>query len=883
MSLWRQLTGGVRVLTRRTAADQDVADEVQHYLDESAAAHERRGLSPDAARRAARLEAGSPIAIREQIRDHGWEHAVETVLSDVRFGLRRMRANPGFTTVSALTLALAIGASTAIFSAANPVLFEPLPYPDADRVLTIWDNGSNGSRADMTFGSYLELAERTQVFEALAVMRSWQPTLTGPAEPERLEGQRVSAAYFQALGVPPAIGRGFAPADDVVNGPRVVVLGHGLWQRRFGGDAGIVGRDIVLDGDLFTVLGVMPAGFENVLAPDADVWRPLQYDRSLPSRDGREWGHHLRMVGRVHAGVGLDRARQDLDRIAKTPVPDFSRPVWASMAGGLIVNRLQDDVTRAVRPALLAVFGAVLLLLAIACVNVTNLMLARGDRRRAEFAMRAALGAPRSRLIGQLLTESVLLALLGGALGILFAAAGVRALMALAPAAIPRAGSIVVDGQVFAFACGLTVLVGLVVGIAPALRSARSGLQVAAQHGARTAGGPGWTRRVLVVSEVALALVLLVGAGLLLRSLQQLLGTPAGFDPSNVLTLQVQASGQRFTDDAVTHRFFADALDAIRRVPGVETAGYSSQLPLTGDFDSYGIHFESSSAPPTDEDRSGFRYAISPDYQAALRIPLLAGRRLDDRDVAGAPRAVVISESLARRRVPGRDPIGQRLRIGDIAGPPFTVVGVAADVKQLSLAVTQPDAVYVTTTQWHWADRALWVVIRARGDAGALAPAVRAAIWSVDKDQPIAQVATMDARVAASAAERRFALTLFEAFGLVALLLAATGIYGVLSTDVAARTREIGVRTALGASRPAIVAMFVRQGMALTMAGVGAGLIGAALASRGVVTLLFGVSRLDPATHVAVVAVMCGVAAVACWLPARRAARVDPSLTLRSE
>jgi putative ABC transport system permease protein len=884
MSLWRQISRGLRVLTSRTAADRDVADEVAHFLEESEAAALKRGLSPEEARRAARLEVGSGLAIREQIRDGGWEHVVDTVLADLRFGARRLRANPGFAAISVLTLAVAIGASTAIFSAASPVLFEPLPYPHADRVLTIWDTSAAGSRLDVTFGTYRELVERSPSFESMAVMRAWQPTLTGPAEPERLEGQAVSADYFRVLGVTPAIGRGFEPADDRVNGPRVVIVSHGLSTRRFGGDGGIVGRDIALDGLLFTVVGIMPRGFDNVLAPAADIWRPLQYDAALPASQGREWGHHLRMAARLRPDANLARAAAEIDRTARTPVPEFTRPPWASLRSGLIVSRLQDDVTRAVRPALLAVFGAVLLLLAIACVNVANLLLARGEQRRGEFAMRAALGAPRSRLLRQLLTESLLMATLAGAGAIAVAALGVRVLVSLAPAGLPRVEAIQLDRAVFVFALGLTIVVGVLVGLAPAIHAVSRDLHAAVQHGSpRTAGGRRWPRRALVVAEVALALVLLVGAGLLLRSLQQLFAIPPGFDASNVLTLQVQTSGPRFSDDPATHRFFAAALDAVRRVPGVETAAFTSQLPLSGDSDQYGVHFEPAAAPPTDEDQGAFRYAISPDYLSALKIPLLGGRRLDETDAAGAPRAVLISDSLARRRFPGRDPIGQRLRIGPDSGPPFTIVGVVADVKQMSLAASRPDAVYLTTTQWFSADRALWLVVRARGDAAALAPAIRAAVWSVDKDQPIVRAATLDSLLAATAAERRFALVLFEAFGLVALLLAATGIYGVLATDVAARTREIGVRSALGASRSSILAMIMGQGLLLTMAGVAAGLAGAALASSGLVSLLFGVSRLDAATYAAVVATMLLVAAAACWLPARRASRIDPALTLRNE
>jgi putative ABC transport system permease protein len=885
MSLWRQVTRGLRVLTNRTAADQDVADEVQHFLDQSTAAFMARGLSPDEARRAARVELGGTTVVREQVRAYGWENAVGSVLADVRYAARRLKANPGFAAVSVVTLALGIGASTAIFSAVNPILFEPLPYPQAGRVIMVSDAGPDRSRLDVTFGSYREIRERSHVFEALAVMRPWQPTLTGMLPPERFDGQRVSADYFRALGVRPAMGRDFEASDDTLNGPRVAIISDSLWRRRFSADTAIVGRDVKLNDNPYTVIGVMPAVFENVLAPSAEVWTPLQYDTALP-RDGREWGHHLRMVGRVAPELAVDAAARELDGIARNPLPQFSRAPWASMEQGLIVSSLQEDLTDAVRPALMAVVGAVLLVLAIACVNVTNLMLGRGAQRRGEFAMRAALGAARPRLVRQVLTESLLLALLGGAVGMLVATAGVDALVALSPPDLPRAGAIAVDRSVFAFALALTTLIGLAVGLIPALQASRGNLHGGVQESSRrTAAGQQFTRRALVVAEVALALMLLVGSGLLLRSLQRLFAVAPGFDAAHVLTMQVQTSGRRFNDDAVRHQFFADALEAVRRVPGVRSAAFTSQLPLSGQEEMYGVEFESNLTGSADSGGEGaaLRYAVSPGYFETMNIPLRSGRLLDARDRTGEPAAVVINESFARRRFPGQDPIGKRLHFGPSTRQWDVIVGVVGDVRQASLATGRTDAVYIMTTQWSWADPMLSLVVRAHGDPAALAPALRTAIWSVDKDQPIVRVATMEALLAASAAERRFALILFEVFGLVALVLAATGIYGVLSAGVTERIREIGVRSALGASRGNILALVLRQGMTLTALGVAIGLVGAVAASSALSTMLFNVTRLDPATYISVAVLLLGVSAVACWLPAWRAARVDPTITLRAE
>jgi putative ABC transport system permease protein len=887
MSLWRHATRGLRALANPHDADRDLDAELRHYLELTTADFVARGLSPDEARRAARLQLGNPTVTREQVRAYGWENAVETLAADLRYATRRLRNSPGFTAVCAVTLALGVGAVTAIFGAVNPILFEPLPYPRAERILAISDVGAEGSPLDVTFGTYREVAQRTRSFEALAVMKGWTPTVTGATEPERLTGQRVSAGYFRALGVLPALGRDFDASDDRPNGPKVVILSDGLWHRRFGGDSAVVGSRVTFDDDPYVVAGVMPRAFENVLAPATELWAPLQYGASF-APDSREWGHHLRMIGRTRPAVSRSQAAAELAAIARTPRAEFPRVRWASLESGLIVSSLQEDVTRGVRPALLAVFGAVILLLAIACVNVTNLLLARGAQRRGEFAMRGALGAGRGRLIRQLLTESVVLALLGGALGMVVATFGVRALVALSPPTLPRLDAIRLDGAVFLFALATVVLVGVVVGLFPALQLARGSLRTGLQQSSRrTAGDHRSARGALVMTEVALALMLLVSAGLMLRSLERVFAVSVGFDPSNLLTLQVQQSGRRFDTDSVRYRFLEQALEAAERVPGVERVAFTSQLPLSGDLDVYGVHFES------DRDPSGIgdalRYAVTPGYFEAMRIPLRQGRLLGARDAPGAPRVVLVNESFARRRFPKGDAVGKRLRFGPEDGDWYTVVGVVGDVRQASVGLTQSDAIYVSPLQWHWVDALMSLVVRARCasvdrcDAARLATAVRRAIWSVDKDQPIVRVATMRELVARSAAERRFALVVFEAFALVALALAATGIYGMLASSVAERTREIGVRAALGASRRDILTLVVRQGMTLTAAGVVIGLAGAAAASRVIVTLLFGVSPLDPLTYLSVVGVLLGVSAIACWLPAWRAARVDPVITLRAQ
>ena len=887
-------------------------EQFSNELDEEMAFHREQverdlianGMSADDARHAAARQFGNTAALKERSHDViGF--GLEATLQDFRYAARQLRKNPGFAAVGILVLGLGIGATTAIFSAVNPILFETLPYPNARSVMMIWERNDSGGQRLPNFGDYVGVTERSRSFEALAAFKPWQPTITSADQPERLEGQRVSAPYFQALGISPVLGRDFQTSEDQYHGPNVVILSHKLWQRRFGGDKGILGREIKLDDDSFTVIGVMPASFENVLAPDGELWAPLQYNRTLPP-NSREWGHHLQMVGRLRAGIGKAQAASELYVITHNLVGVYASGYNESggAPAGFLVNSLQEDVTRGVRPALLAVLGAVILVLLIACVNVTNLLLARAAQRRGEFAMRTALGAARGRLLRQLVTESLMLALLGGAFGMLVAEFGVRALVALSPPGLPRLDAIQINGAAFLFALGVTTVIGVLVGLAPAAQASRRDPHAALQQTSqRAAGGQQWARRLLVVAEVALALVLLVSAGLLLRSLQHLFSVDTGFDASHLLTMRVQESGRRYREDAARVRFFQQALERVRQVPGVESAGLTSQLPLSGDQDVYGVVFDKDLAgnatPDADKDPF-FRYAVTPGYLETMRIPLLRGRLLTDHDSSdvshycfqpqqcgSAPAAVLISESFAKRKFGSQDPIGRRVRLGPAALRPDTpwaaIVGIVGDVRQLSLAARAEDAIYVSNAQWFWGDQEMSLVVRTRNDARGLISALYSAIWSIDKDQPIVRVATMEQLVKLSEAQRRFAMIIFEAFALMSLVLAATGIYGVLSGGVTERMREIGVRAALGATRAQILALIVRQGMTVTALGIAIGLAGALAASRALITLLFGISRVDPTTYLAVITLLAAVAMIACLLPAWRAARVDPSITLRAE
>lgn len=886
MRFSRALRRGLRSLTHRADADQDVADEISHYMDLSAEEYARRGLAPDAAARAARVEIGNATVVREQVRSAGWEHMASTIAGDVRYALRRLRTNPGFTVVAVVTLAVGIGSSTAIFSAIDPIFVEPLPYTGADHLVTLAEGNGDGTSRAPTFGTYTELRARSRSFASIAASDRWQPSITGTDTPERLEGARVSSTYFRTLGVTPAVGRDFADAEDQVGGPHVVILSDRIVRRRFGGNAAIIGQRVMLDDNPYLVIGVMPAQFVDALSPTSDIWAPLQAPMQT-SFNSREWGHHYQIVARLAAGASIEHARQEMLAVGRTPSAAFPRPLWANMQYGMLVRSLKDEVTGAVRPAMFAIAGAVLVLLIIACVNVTNLLIARGARRRGEFAMRVALGAGRSRLLSQLLTESMVLALVGGALGLFVARLGVRALVALAPAGLPRIEAIGMNARVFAFAAGTTLIVGLIVGLVPALGAARQGLNERVRESAgRASSRRAFVRGALVVAEVALALVLLTSAGLLLRSLERLFGVSPGFQPHGLVTMQVIEASARYRSDTAGMQLYESALETVRHLPGVSAAAFTSQLPLSGELDGYGYEVQSRPTIKPGEDGSALRYAVTPGYFETMGIPLRRGRTFDRTDRAGEPEVIVVSESFARHLFGDRDPIGQRVRFGPEAGsnrPWDMIVGVVADVKQQSLAAGETEAFYVPMSQWSWVDNVQSLVVRTSGDAASLVPSIKRAIWSIDAGLPIQRVATMDGLIAASASQRRFALVIIESFALSALVLATVGLYGVVSGSVTERWRELGIRTALGATSRDILSDVVGRGAGLAGVGIAIGLLGSIEASRWLESMLFGVSRIDAITYVGVSLLLAAVAVMASWVPARRAAAVDPSIALRTE
>ncbi|NNF39545.1 MAG: ABC transporter permease [Gemmatimonadetes bacterium] len=881
MRIWRALVHGLRTLLVRHRVEADLDDEVRHFLQEAENDRVAQGESREEARRAVRLRYGDGMAAREDVRGWGWEARIDAVWADLRLTARSLRRSPGFTAVVVLTLGLGIGATTAIFSVVRPVLLDPLGYPQADRILALDTRNDDGTRVQTAFGSYRELSARSRSFTALAVAKPWQPTLTGDDEPERLAGRGVSASYFDVLGVPPVRGAGFDPAEDIAGGARQVVVSDRFWRTRLGGDPEVIGRTLRLDGEIYRVVAVTAEGFVDALAPDARIWTLLQYDPAEASFDSREWGHHLDLIARLRPEVDEEAARRELADVSARPVAAWPRPDWASLSRGIEVRTLREATMADARPIMLVVAGAAGLLLLVTCTNVTLLLLARGARRRGEFAMRSALGASEGRLVHYLLTESLTLAALGALLGVAMAGAGIEALVRLSPASLLRLDAVALDVGALGFAAGLAALVGIAVGLAPRLHRSAGGPQAFRDAGRGQARRGRATRRALVVTEVALATVLLVGTGLILRSTLSLLDVPLGFDPSQVVVMQVQGTGLE-RGDAATHRFYDRVLDEVRALPGVASAAWTSQLPLSGEVDAYGVSLADDGAVEG-LDGPAYRYTVSPGYLEAMSVRVVRGRGTGADDVAGAPPAAVISESLAARLFPGRDPLGRSIQIGAPRPDPYTVVGVAADVKQESLAGDHAGAVYVASHQWHWADRVRWLVVRSEGDPLSLVASLRRAVWSVDGDQPVVRVQTMDGVVVASEAQRRFVLVVLAAFALAAALLSLIGLYGVVSGIVTERLHEMGVRAALGASGERLVGLVVGQGMGVAAAGLVVGLL-VALAARGAVAaLLFGVSSLDVATYGGVAALLTLGTAVACIVPAFRAARADPLKALKAE
>ncbi|HVR96032.1 MAG TPA: ABC transporter permease [Thermoanaerobaculia bacterium] len=802
-----------------------------------------------------------------------------SIWQDIRYGGRVLARGPVFTVVAILTLALGIGANTAIFSIVNAVLLRPLPFAEPDRLVMLWETAKSTGEDQVPVApaDYFDWQAGSRQFEAMAAFHPWSFNLTGTGEPERIPGAVATANLFQVLGKRPQLGRGFRPEEDRPGGPPVVLLSHGFWQRRFGGDMKVIGRKLTLDDTPYTVVGVMPAGFQ--FPEKAELWKPFA---RVPESADREF-QFLRVIGRLRPEAELATARAEMTAIASRLAREYPQ---TNADRDVNPVTLEQQVLGEVRPQLLVLTVGVALLLAAACFNVANLLLARAAGRREETAVRQALGASRGRLVRQFLTESLLLAVLGGAAGLLVAYWGTWLLTTFGPKDVPRLEEAGVDGSVLVFTLVITLLVGLVFGLIPAIQSS----QFDPARELRTPQrGKGRLLGTLVSLQIAIALILLVGAVLLGRSFVLLSRVPPGFDPSNILTLQLSLPAAKYAESYQTAAFTEQAIEHIQALPGVASAGTAMSLPISGGMNvdqTFTVEGGNAVAATADEERTALVRPVSPGYFRTLRIPVVAGRTFTAADREGAPPVVVINEAMASRYWPGKDPVGRRIRMGvELGGVGRTdevsreVVGVVGNLKHEGLASDTLPELYLPNAQGTW--RFVILAIRTDRDPASLTRPVQQAIWQVDKNLPIAKVRTLDEIVGESIGEPRFYTLLLTAFAVVALILAAVGIYGMVSYSVSQRTHEIGIRMALGASRTKVLRMVLREGLLLAGLGMIAGVLLSVGLTRFLASLLFGIAATDPATFAAVCVALGLVALLSSYLPARRATQADPMAALR--
>jgi putative ABC transport system permease protein len=804
---------------------------------------------------------------------------MQTLWQDMRYGARMLLKKPGFTLIAVITLALGIGANAAIFSVVNAVLLRPLPFKDSDKLMLIRETKlPQFPEFSVSPGNFLDWKKQNTVFERLVAFSGLAFNMVGTGDPEQIRGMKVTDGFFAMLGAQPQLGRDFLPEEDQPGRDKVVILSNGLWQRRFGADPKILDQTITLSGQSYTVIGVMPATFR-FGGPDLGLWTPMAF---TPQQAQSHGGHWLSAIGRLKPGATANQARAEMVAIAGRLAAQYPD---ANTGWSVKLMPLLDYIVRDIKPSLIVLLCAVAFVLLIACANVANLLLARAAGRQKEIAIRTALGAGRARIIRQLLTESALLAILGGAAGLTLAKWGMDLLLKLAPEDLPRMSDVSLDGRALAFTAAVTLLTGLIFGLVPALQSSRPNLNETMSETGR--GSTEGRRRqlvrgALVVLEIASALVLLIGSGLLIKSFWRLQRVDPGFNPDNTLTLSVSLPRSKYPEESQQVAFFQQLLEKVRALPGVQAAGATNPLPMAGDTVLAFLVQGRPPLPPGAGQSTNF-YAVSADYFKAMGIRLLKGRLINERDIKEAPHVAMINETMAKKIFPDEEPIGKRITFdgGEPNSDWYEIVGVVSDVKQYGLDQATPMQTYEPYTQQTYP--VMTLVARASGDPTNLTAAIRNAVLELDKEQPVANVRTLDRILSTSTAQQRFSALLLGVFAAVAMSLAAVGIYGVLSYAVTQRTHEIGIRMALGAARGDVLRMVVGAGMRLALLGMAAGLAVAFGLTRLMSALLFGVSPTDPMIFGLIPLLIVTVALLACWIPARRATKVDPMIALRIE
>lgn len=801
---------------------------------------------------------------------------MQNLWQDLRYGVRMLLKQPGFTLIAVLTLALGIGANTAIFSVVNAALLRPLPYKQAEQLVLVYTKTNKVARDSTAWLDLRDWQAQSRSFAALAAYVPQSVNLTGRTEPGRLVGGFVSADFFKLLGVEAALGRAFLKGEDEKGAAPVALLSYALWRDRFGADPKLLGQTLTLNNQLFTVVGVTPEGFRAPYS-DVEVWLPIQYHPSFsPDRKMA----NLDVFGRLNPGVTRAHAQTEMETIAARLAQQYPE---TNKDRSVNITDLQALLVEGLKRSLLVLFGVVVCVLLIACANVANLMLSRVIARQQEFALRAALGASRLQLVRQLLTESLLLSLLGGGLGLLLGVWGMDALAASSAANLPPLVEVKLDWMVFGFTLGATILTSLIFGLLPALRFSRLDLNDALKDGSRTAGAGRGSQRLrgaLVVTQMALALVLMVGAGLMMRSFLNLRGVEPGFDGRNVLTLEYRIPRNKYPEPEQQWRFHEQVVARVQALPGVESAALTGAIPHSGNFGGSGFTLPDRATPPAGQEPRAQTNRVDAHYFRTLKIPVLQGRVFTEQDQLKTAPVIVVNQTLVRRYWPNENPLGKQVHL---LSPDVTasVIGVVGDVRHYSLDEPDLPQIYVAYAQQPHIFASL--AVRTTGDPLSLANAVREAIWSVDKEQPVWKIRTLEWLLQRSLGPQRFLLQLLGTFSLLALLLASVGIYGVLSYAVTQRTREIGIRAALGATGADILRLVLKQGVKLSLLGLSLGLLAALFLTRLMKGMLFGVNTTDPLTFAGIALLLALVALLACWIPARRAAKVDPLVALRCE